>query len=952
MASQMKRTSEVEQIGAALKRAAEKAIHGTREERSGRFLPEKERLPPDGRPQENDQKQEEANAQEIHLTEVANHTLIFFEETATIARQRLADSNRPQSVSGVLASSANTITGDRAVQNLARINSNQLRELEYLASEPAIARIVLSAEDGREEVYFIARAGTLPPSEGRAAMASYRSPIGRLAALRVGQDEDVRTPQGSRNYELRERAALRPTLKSEGWDSLDTVIDSFGSRPVTVVSLRELLRAETPDGVDFLESLMAEGRAAENVLQGIRRDVRKKMGLRDQPLLDEIQDGIFRIALDSKLVVLGPPGTGKTTTLIKRLGLKLDSEYLEEHERIIVDQTLAGPSKHGQSWMMFSPTELLKQYVKEAFAREEIPASDERIKTWADYSRNIARNKLGVLRTDTSNGPFVLRPTLDAFQSTTLERQPQWFDDFQAWQTSEFWKELAMFAGRLAANADQNVAKLGKRLSGVIAGDTSPADKFITIASASEELQSLISRSRAFTDEKIRNGLGRLFKDNPDLIGRLMQFVVTLDDDVEEMDDSDAEEDEESRRPTDRTAAIDACIRAVRSQARAAASGRTFVRASRSGRLIEFLGGKVLPPDELKIVGLDLHVQMAAQRLTSPLARYVSGAPRRYRRFRRERQSAGRWYRPEGFAATDIAPIETDAVLLAMLGNARDLLRDIRISNNVDQGPYAILRTVQELFRTQIVVDEATDFSPVQLACMAALCDPAANSFFACGDFNQRITAWGTRSKDELSWAVPKIGVQEIRISYRHSVQLNELAHHLALLSDPIAVKTALPEDVINNGVKPVLAKSLLERSEVAKWLAARISEIERLTGALPSIAVLVNEEEEVEPLAKALDATLAEHSIRAVACLNGQTVGQDNDVRVFDVKHIKGLEFEAVFFIAVDELSERLPNLFDKFLYVGTTRAATFLGWTTRGDSLPKTIQPLESLFQESWLS
>ena len=36
----MKRISEVEEIGAALKRAAYRATHGTREERSGRFLSE------------------------------------------------------------------------------------------------------------------------------------------------------------------------------------------------------------------------------------------------------------------------------------------------------------------------------------------------------------------------------------------------------------------------------------------------------------------------------------------------------------------------------------------------------------------------------------------------------------------------------------------------------------------------------------------------------------------------------------------------------------------------------------------------------------------------------------------------------------------------------------------------------------------------------------------------
>jgi hypothetical protein len=40
MGSQLKRTSELDEIEVALKRAAYQAVHGTREERSGRFLPE------------------------------------------------------------------------------------------------------------------------------------------------------------------------------------------------------------------------------------------------------------------------------------------------------------------------------------------------------------------------------------------------------------------------------------------------------------------------------------------------------------------------------------------------------------------------------------------------------------------------------------------------------------------------------------------------------------------------------------------------------------------------------------------------------------------------------------------------------------------------------------------------------------------------------------------------
>ena len=40
----------------------------------------------------------------------------------------------------------------------------------------------------------------------------------------------------------------------------------------------------------------------------------------------------------------------------------------------------------------------------------------------------------------------------------------------------------------------------------------------------------------------------------------------------------------------------------------------------------------------------------------------------------------------------------------------------------------------------------------------------------------------------------------------------------------------------------------------------------------------------------------------------------------MFDIQYIKGLEFEAVFFVGVDQLAANQPELFDKYLYVGTT--------------------------------
>ena len=357
-------------------------------------------------------------------------------------------------------------------------------------------------------------------------------------------------------------------------------------------------------------------------------------------------------------------------------------------------------------------------------------------------------------------------------------------------------------------------------------------------------------------------------------------------------------------------------------------AGRSLNRQSRSSKIGDWLGDRRLPTNDLRTLGVSLQIQSAARRFVNPVRRYFDRLALRYRQFRREQQSEGRWYAKDGFTATDLTPLEVDFILLALLRGMRGLLADRRIAREFAQGRYAALNTARELYRTQVAVDEATDFSPIQLACMAALCDPLAQSFLVCGDFNQRITEWGSRSVSDLHWVVPGLDVRSINITYRHSRQLNDLARSIALLSTPDAPEAQLPQRVDNEGVAPVLATNLTDRESVTKWLGSRIGEIERLAQVLPPIAVLVSNEEDVIPLADALSEKLASKNIRAVPCPRGNLAGQDNDVRVFDVQHIKGLEFEAVFFVGLDRLAEQQPELFDKYLYVGATRAAMYLVW------------------------
>ncbi|SRR5579884_1210706 len=125
--------------------------------------------------------------------------------------------------------------------------------------------------------------------------------------------------------------------------------------------------------------------------------------------------------------------------------------------------------------------------------------------------------------------------------------------------------------------------------------------------------------------------------------------------------------------------------------------------------------------------------------------------------------------------------------------------------------------------------------------------------------------------------------------------------------------------------------------------------EIEGFVQQLPSIAVFVRDDREVQQIADALGHALENSNIQVEACLGGKAVGQETDVRVFAVEYIKGLEFEAVFFVNVDLLAQAHPDLYDKYLYVGATRAATYLGFTC-SKSLPHPLSELRPMFVSDW--
>jgi hypothetical protein len=903
------------------------------------------------------------------LNEVGEQILAALESIFQSAQRALAEG--PSGISrDSLVRPSNMMVGDAKPERAIHArNAEERIALRRLLDEPLVARVDVDwSPEGRsliQTIYFPRRwtGGLGVPG---AQFVSSFADLGQLAEYEAGETATIDVKGGTRKGRILKRALLAPKRKEGQWDAL---VGDFGMVPWGDVlrllgheSLREAVTAiirdqKGPVSVeDVVGQLMREAADAASQRLRIRRKVVDRIALRDRPILDKFQGQIFRLPLDRQVILFGPPGSGKTTTLIKRLAQKRTPEALTEHESRLVAAT-RDSFERPDSWAMYSPAELLKQYLGDAFNQEGVPDAGN-VRTWEKERHDLARNVLGILRSPNNSGRFQLESAPDLLIDASSKGIARLHDEFAAYAESNLLRLCNDALESLLKTTDERVRRQVLSVQRTLGnGKEIAIEDVLRLLDQSEGLQDEVKRLSDEVRVELAKIANLLLNTNRKLLEEIMLALPLLR--AEEVDDEEDEADETlepvALSPANaRVQALNILMTALRGWARAVADGRRSI-GGQSGRILELIGDRLPTGADAPFaeIGSKIATRARLRTLVRAPRSFVLGTPGVYARFRREALREARHFKAgeatsEFFTGGRITPDEVDVLLLVMLRNARRLLQHDR--RRLDVGTaHDWLETIKGRYLMQVFVDEMTDLSAVQLGCTAELAHPRLRSWFASGDLRQRITATGLQDETELQWLNPTAGInidiRRIRIGYRQSQRLRELSDSLALLLDPASkTRTDSPRGEEEADVWPLLGENL-SGDALVQWLAGRIYEVERGIGRLPSIAVFVDGDDRIDPLLAATQPLLRERNIPIMGYKGGLVVGDAREVRMFDVQHIKGMEFEAVFFVGIDRLAKRIPDLFLRFLYVGVTRAATYLGLTCE-TVLPKQLEPVRSHF------
>ena len=337
--------------------------------------------------------------------------------------------------------------------------------------------------------------------------------------------------------------------------------------------------------------------------------------------------------IDRCLLLMGAPGTGKTTTLIKRLAQKRSTDGLTEAEEKHLDHLgLLSSVQDASSWVMFSPTELLQLYLRDAFNKEGVPANGGNLKTWNRQRLALGKNVLRVLRT-ADFGRFRLDETTDSLVDRSSRGVTELYEGFETFFNEKVFERARESVRYLRSTGSEVVSEvLNEHFVRIESGQAKSSRQLVGILDVAG-LQPELQKVQEDIGTELRRMANVLIRSHVQLLDEMVDALPSIlgteseDDDTEEEDDAFDPVREDARGSGDKRATCAKLLMsAVRSRSRSLALERR-APGGRVGRVLKFLDNRLPPAGEMRALGR-LVVTSRHLRTLSLFARtLVMGAP-------------------------------------------------------------------------------------------------------------------------------------------------------------------------------------------------------------------------------------------------------------------------------------------------------------------------------------
>ena len=236
-------------------------------------------------------------------------------------------------------------------RQLGKVILNELEHIGGSTAPVACVQVQPTSENEGLEYVFVTRGsfnhGMKPTSPTKINYVPYRLPMGRLAEAAPGNKTTVTVEE-----RVGQRGILTGRLFEKNYSVLCKDLFKVSNDAPLVDAVENSV--VFPDGSFNIASLRDWlSRPAEEIVELLAQPVRRrvdKFELADLAVVDQRQGEIWRLNIRKFIVIAGAPGTGKTTTAIKRIGQKTDFDALInggeviQHPRETLQRWLQGPT--------------------------------------------------------------------------------------------------------------------------------------------------------------------------------------------------------------------------------------------------------------------------------------------------------------------------------------------------------------------------------------------------------------------------------------------------------------------------------------------------------------------------------------------------------------------------------------------------------------------------------